>query len=293
LYLLCSSGSEEPNSIFAFSHVYYHRYPLYKLFACPRYTPAMMFFIEGISKLFTLLLVSVVAIEIYGAVEAPREFTGSSMEYGLFIMTVTLILFEIGQLATCNWSLNEYFGGVWNILDVFSCSMLLVWCVCLPFPDYFQVGLASLAAASVPLAVLQLQYLSLIKTLGLLVLMIQSMMVDVATFIVVYVVSIYGFTVCFRALFFRTKNYGNTGTTFVTLFQSTLGQFEFGDFEHSEFELFGILVMIVFMTLTNVLLINLLIAQMASTYNRISLKSREEWTFVKVRKYSFIGKNYF
>lgn len=283
-FFYCSCGDEDPRTSFEFSNVEFHSLTIYKLFACPRYTPAVMFFIEGIAKLYTLTLVSLVCTYTYGALDNDR-YSNSTEENGLLVMLLAHICYEGGQLACCGWSLKDYFNGVWNMLDVASCFLLFVWAALLPFPQYFMYGKSAVALSAIPLAVLQLQYLSLIKTLGLLVLMIQSMMVDVSTFIVVYLVSIYGFTVCFRALFYTVNDYSSTGITFVTLFQSTLGNFNFDNFDGA-FKMLGIVVMVLFLTLTNVLLINLLIAQMSSTYNRIIFKSREEWTFIKVRYFS-------
>ena len=170
---------------------------------------------------------------------------------------------------------------MWNILDVTCCVLLLFWALLLPFPESFYFGKAAVAMSAVPLALVQLQYLSLIKTLGLLVLMIQAMITDVYTFIVVYLVCIYGFTVCFRAMFYTINDYSSTGITFVTLFQSTLGGFDFDAFGGT-FKVVGVLVMVLFLTLTQVLLVNMLIAQMSNTYSRIMCKSREGWTFIKV-----------
>lgn len=280
LACFCSGGAEEPKTPWEFSNTEFHSLAAYKIFACPRYTPAVMFFIEGMSKLLTLLIVSFVCFETYG-VHNHGEYAGSLAENALVVMMLGQIFYELGQLASCNWSLREYFSGVWNILDVTCCVLLLVWALLLPFPHLFAIGKVAIALAAIPLAFLQLQYLSLIKTLGLLVLMIQSMITDVYTFIVVYLVCIYGFTVCFRAMFYTLNDYSSTGITFVTLFQSTLGNFRFDEFDGT-FKLVGVLVMVLFLTLTNVLLVNLLIAQMSSTFNRIIFKSREEWTFIKV-----------
>jgi hypothetical protein len=278
---LCSGGAEEPRTFFEFSNTEFHSLTAYKVFSCPRYTPAVMFFIEGLSKLYTLIAVSFVCFTTYG-MDAHDRYTGSVAENLLLMMLFAQISYELGQLASCDWSLEEYFGGVWNILDVSSCVLLVVWALLLPFPAYFMYAKCAVALSAIPLAVVQLQYLSLIKTLGLLVLMIQSMIVDVYVFVVVYMVSIYGFTVCFRALFYTVNDYSSTGITFVTLFMSTLGGFNMDAFEGA-YKMLGVVVMVVFLTLTNVLLVNLLIAQMSNTYNRIIFKSREEWTFIKVR----------
>jgi hypothetical protein len=275
-----SGGEEEPRTIFEFSNTEFHTLTTYKLFACPRYTPAIMFFIEGLSKLYTLALVSLVCFTTYGS-QSADSYSNSAEENLLLMMLVAQTLYELGQLASCGWSLKDYFGGIWNILDVACCALLMIWAFLLPNRELFYLGKVAIAMSAIPLALVQLQYLSLIKTLGLLVLMIQSMMVDVSVFIVVYLVSIYGFTVCFRALFYTVNGFSSTGIAFVTLFQSTLGQFFFDDFDGT-YKMVGIVVMVIFLTLTNVLLVNLLIAQMSSTYNRIIFKSREEWTFIKV-----------
>jgi hypothetical protein len=287
LLLLRSGGEDEPQTVLEFSNTEFHSLTAYKLFACPRYTPAIMFFIEGLSKLYTLGLVSFVCFTTYGSL-GKDAYSNSVEENLLLMMLVAQVLYELGQLASCDWSLKEYFGGVWNILDVTCCTLLAAWAFLLPNPRLFYLGKVAIAVSAIPLALVQLQYLSLIKTLGLLVLMIQSMMVDVYVFFVVYLICIYGFTVCFRALFFTVNDFSSTGIAFVTLFQSTLGQFFFDDFDGA-YKMVGIVVMVSFLTLTNVLLVNLLIAQMSSTYNRIIFKSREEWTFIKVTYKPHLG----
>ena len=279
-YFNHSNGKAEPCTPYEFSNTEFHSLTTYKVFACPRYTPAVMFFIEGLSKLYTLVLVSFVCTFTYGQ-QGHDMYVGSLEENLLVVMLLAQVSYELGQLASCGWSLSDYFGGLWNILDVMSCFLLLFWLVLIPFPEHFYIAKCSVALSAIPLALLQLQYMSLVKTLGLLVLMIQSMMVDVVTFIVVYLVSIYGFTVSFRALFYTVNDYSSTGTTFVTLFESTLGNFQFDNFDNT-YKTVGVILLVLFLILTNVLLVNLLIAQMSSTYNRIIFKSREEWTFIKV-----------
>ena len=70
-----------------------------------------MFFIEGLSKLYTLILVSFVCNFTYGQ-ESQKEYSGSLAENLLVVILVAQVLYELGQLASCGWSLGDYFGGL-------------------------------------------------------------------------------------------------------------------------------------------------------------------------------------
>ena len=277
-----SAGRENPKTVFEFSSIDYHSSAFYKMFACPRYTPAVMFYLEGISKFYTLLIVSFVCSETYG-LKGLDVFTGQKEEIALLIMVITQVCYEVGQLASSGWSLKEYFGAVWNMLDFASCALLVVWAVLSPVRAQFPIAKIAVGLSAIPLALLQLQYLSLIKQLGLLVIMIQSMIFDVQTFFVVYLVFIWGFVVFFRMLFSDVyPDYSSSAAAFTTLFSATVGQFTYQDFYQSYYQTIATIMLILYIVMTNILLINLLIAQMSSTYDRIFTKSREEWAFIKV-----------
>jgi hypothetical protein len=253
----------------------------YKALMCPRYTPATFFLLEGLSKAATLLLVATVSIDVYGKL-GHTLFANSAAEGLLLLMLVTQIIYEIGQLGAVKWSLERHFADVWNSLDCAALALIGMWALLSPHRAAFDVGRALLSLSAIPLSLQMLQYISILETIGLLVLMIKSMVLDVAVFVLVYVVSIFGFGVCFYGLFYGQAPFDSSGETMLYLFQSTLGNFDFGALSGSPFNGVGTAVLVAFLVLTSVLLVNLLIAQMSSTYSRIKEKSREEWSFIMV-----------
>jgi hypothetical protein len=244
-----------------------------------------LFFLEGLSKAATLLLVALTTIIVYGK-QGHRRYANSIAEGFLLLMLTTQICYEVGQLSTANWNLKKYFSDIWNVLDTLAVVLIGLWAVLSPSHSAFDVGRALLSLSAIPLSLQLLQYISMFRTIGLLVLMIKSMVLDVMVFVLVYVVSIFGFGVCFYGLFYGQASFESSGDTLLYLFQSTLGSFDFGALSGPPFNGVGTAVLVAFLVLTSVLLVNLLIAQMSSTYSRIKDKSREEWAYVMVRSFA-------
>lgn len=248
---------------------------------CPRYTPVVMFLLEGASKSFLLLLVSWVVLGVYGR-DGHSIYAHTKAEGFLVLMLTTYLIYELGLLSERNWSLRKHFGNVWNALDAVSLSLILMWALLSPSARSFDVSRGALCLSAIPLSLQILQYISLVKSFGLLVLMIRSMFVDVLMFVVVYVVCIFGFGVCFHGLFYGHAPFNSKGGTLLFLINATLGEFDFDELADIVYIGLGTTVLVLFLVLTTVLLLNLLIAQMSSTYNRIMDRSREEWSFVLV-----------
>jgi hypothetical protein len=253
----------------------------YRMLARPRYTPMVMFLVEGLGKAVMLVLVSYVGIVVYGK-EGHGAFANTTAEGVLLLFLFTQLAYELGQLGTADWSVERYLNDAWNGLDVLSLGLVAGWALACCFPHHFHVARSLLSLSAIPLSLQMLQYISLIKSIGLLVLMIKAMIVDVMTFVLVYVVSIFGFGVCFYGLFFDEASFDSSGATLLYLFQSTLGNFDFGALNGS-YGGVGTVVLVLFLVLTTILLINLLIAQMSSTYSRISERSRDEYAYLMVR----------
>jgi hypothetical protein len=241
-----------------------------------------MFLLGGLSKLAALMLVCTVSIQVYGK-EGHTSYANTASEGFLVLMLCTHACYELGQLSAKNWNVVRHFSDPWNTLDVSALLLIFLWAVLCASGHNFSAARTVLSLSSIPLSLQLLQYISVVETIGLLVLMIQSMMVDVAIFIVVYFASIFGFGVCFYGLFYGSPSFDSSGATLLYLFQSTLGNFDFGALDGSTYYGIGTAVLVLFLVLTTVLLLNLLIAQMSSTYSRIKDKSKEEWSFIMVR----------
>jgi hypothetical protein len=244
-----------------------------------------MFFWEGIMKALLLCLVAWVAIKVYSdrdSGEIPIEERVGS-EYMLLLWVFCGIMYEIGQLEDTSYDLGGYLGETWNKLDVMYYSLLVIWAYNFIEQSSYALCRTALAFSAVPLCLGLLQYLSVNKGLGQLVRMIIGMTADLVTFIFVYVISILGFGIAFLAIFRDATEYSSVGDSLQTLFSSTMGNFDFSIYHGQPlYNAVGVVVLVLYVTMTGIVLVNLLIARMSSTYSKIEEKSLQEWSFVKV-----------
>lgn len=141
-----------------------------------RSRPIFMFFIEGLSKFFLLLLCAFVTIRIYSLDEYPSIYVA---EYLLVIMMSTNIIYEIGQLQDMDWKLTEYISSAWNQLDWISIILVFLWTISrFIFPKSYYFGKAALSLASIPSSLNLLRYLSIHQSSGVLVIMIMRVLFD-------------------------------------------------------------------------------------------------------------------
>jgi hypothetical protein len=256
----------------------------------PRSCPAIMFFNEGLSKAVTLALVGYISIGEYGR-HGKQPFTSTQSESGLLLMLATTICYEIGQIQDVEEEtfLKRVVGHMrdcWNILDLTAILLLLLWAVLLPIESQAMQCQIVISLSAIPLSFCMLEYLSVVKPLGRLVIMIIAMLADVINFVWVYLVGILGFGITLWGLFKNTgyNGYGNAGFSFVSLFSAMIGNIDFSVFESSPEGIMntGIVVYVAFVTLVGVVLINLLIARMAGTHDRIDNTSKAEWGYFMV-----------
>ncbi|KAK3748466.1 hypothetical protein QZH41_011163, partial [Actinostola sp. cb2023] len=73
------------------------------------------------------------------------------------------------------------------------------------------------------------------------------------------------------------KNYEHEVDTFIALLQMTFGEFAYSDLEKSPYPALAKLIFFYFNLFVTVLLLNMLIAMMASTYQNIADRSEKEW----------------
>ncbi|GAB6026275.1 hypothetical protein CHUAL_012484 [Chamberlinius hualienensis] len=131
-----------------------------------------------------------------------------------------------------------------------------------------------------------------VRLTGAFVTMIYSMIAgDMVRFGFIYVIALIGFS---QAFFFLFKSchvdledasetnidmYETYYGTWMALFQMTLGSYTFGDFSKPKYSGLSMGIFVVFMVLVPILLLNVLIAMMSSTYSNVISKSEKE--FVK------------
>ena len=108
------------------------------------------------------------------------------------------------------------------------------------------------------------------------------MSLDVFPFLIIYLVSTVGLAITFNGLYSgNDSSYSSIGNAFLSLYSATLGGFNF-DVEGSEYSSInslGVAFLTVYVLGSSVLLLNLLVACMSATYQRIADKSMQEWSF--------------
>lgn len=274
---------------------------IFELFWNPRSNPALMFFLEGVAKLATLVLVADVAILQF--IPGPQyQWQLQSGEIGLYVMISSGVLYEAGQLQdviTRNSTLSprrvilKYFKNIWNQLDIAAYILILYWAFgqLANEPARANSGRIALALSAIPLSFTMFQYLSVSKPLGRLVIMIVAMLCDLLTFIWVFLVAILGFGITLNSLFHLdpTNEFRTAGYTFMYMFSALLGNTDYSPFPppsqtnapnyNADVEHVGVVVYISFIVIVGIVLVNLLVARMASTHNRIESTSKAEWGY--------------
>lgn len=183
--------------------------------------------------------------------------------------------------------IRGYLSDDWNYLDVVSSLLSVLWLGLRFSTDYGQFATARvvLSLLAIPSTIGLLRFLSINRTLGELVIIIKAMFADLFVFLSVYVVMISGFGIAFQGIFADVDTFRNPSNTFLSLFSGTLSNFDFSIFDTGGDTrvtgTIGILLTIVFVVMTSILLVNLLIARMSNTFQRISDKSRVEWSYDK------------
>ena len=109
--------------------------------------------------------------------------------------------------------------------------------------------------------------LRLTKFLGPLLKMIYNMLWDISIFMVLFAIILVIYSSIGNLLFYTESGYGNFQDTMVTLFGSALGNFDLNALDSSnKGEVVGKIFIISFVILWNILILNLLIAILSSTY---------------------------
>jgi hypothetical protein len=154
-----------------------------------------------------------------------------------------------------------------------------------------------LGLAAIPQSLGLLRYLSSIKELGELVIMLRVMTVDFFLFVVIYIFCVIGFGIYFHGIFYGLKGFETVGETILSLLQHTLTGVDFSiiEFDNEIITVMAKVLVILFLVITAVLLLNLLIARMTSSYQRVNERAFEEWSFLKaktVEQYLLVAEPY-
>lgn len=272
----------------------------------PRSCPAVLFFLEGLSKAAALLLIFYVCVREYGH-NGSLGYTGSVAQVWLLIYLCTSILYELGQLRDKNKNsilgkMRMYAFNPWNALDILTLTLLLLWAFLLRYPSQYVVGQILLSVSAIPQSVCLLEYLSVIPSVGRLVIMLVAMLEEhLVSFTLLFCFTSFGFAIALWGLFNHSGEaaFGTAGYTSTQLFAAALGGQNYLIFDHYpvvngtgwyalEYKnhyltYTGIVVYMAFSVIIGVLMINLLIARMTGTHDKIESESQRQWGFLMVR----------
>lgn len=262
--------------------------PLVRISYGMRSCPVVCCLSEALVRTILIVLVAEVSVKEYGNA-CGTDYTGhcnvtfSGRELILVVLYLSLLLYAAGEMAERKWDLWEYFRDEWNIMDFIGYFLVSFWA-------YNRASNVSesrvfLAMAAIPLSLGMLRYLTISRTLGVIVSIARSMMFDMLGFIAVYLVCIFGFGIFFQGTFHDSDDFSDSHQTFLTLFQFTIGDFNYGVFDSSSYKMnvIGETVLVFFLILIAVLLLNLLISRMTNAYQRVDDRAMEEWSYNKTR----------
>jgi hypothetical protein len=232
--------------------------------------------------------------------------TFTSAEVAHFLISIGFFLYEIQEVKTAyvvgGISKVSYWGSFWNQLDwlitavFFSHIALKITSVNLANegrPDdsefYFDASHFVLAFNSIILWVRMLDYLSFSATLGPAVRVLGLMVRDLVTFSILFSFILFGFGSAFHEWFGDQAAFATLEESILTLFEFSLGEFRYQEMRDSDYPFFGPLILTVFLFTGTIMLLNLLIAILSSTYERIQTQSLSEFRHGKTRMYSALA----
>jgi len=261
-----------------------------------RYNPSAVFMLEAVSRITVLCLITKILILSKGSGILMGGDSVSIARGYVIAFVFSHFLHECGELISCNWNLYEYFDD-WNKLDTVSSILLIMWLsldrnyVSSPGPG---VGAHTvLCLAAIPIALGLLRFISINKSVGQLLIMIREMSSDVLSFFVLYVVCTVGFAITLAGLYnsnfdqsdddIVANSFNFLPYSFLSLYSATLGNFQF-PFEvggvNSSNNLIETILLIIYLLGSTVMLLNLLIARMSNTHQKINDNSMREWTYL-------------
>ena len=249
-----------------------------------RYCPVVMFFLEGLSKVTTVALVTYVCLNHYDTSSSNNDV--KKTEVALIVLAILHVLYEIGELLGQSGFLTpkgcaEYFGDTWNWFDLIGLLSILGWAAFRTLGnDYFHMYKALLATSPIFYSFGVLRYFSIWEPLGKLVLIVVRMTTDLLSYFILFLIAGYGFWVAEYSLLKynrdseNTEEFGSEVLAFTTLFSSSFANYPESIFYvDSTYHVLGALIMILYIILAAIVLMNLIIARMSATFTSVDEKS--------------------
>ena len=138
-----------------------------------------------------------------------------------------------------------------------------------------------LCITSIPMCFKLLLSLSINKKYGVFVLMVFQMVQDILEILVVWMAIMLSFGVCMYHIYKEKHpdSYGDILTTSITLMSAAMGDFDYEPFAEDT-DKTGTFLLTLYLIVVLVLLLNLVIAKLSSTYEKLSEKAVPEWCMV-------------
>jgi ankyrin repeat protein len=285
-----------PDSLLPFTRYFGREFENIRLFKSTfvhyRFSPAAMFFGEGISKIIFLFLVAFVAVQTrwqrveYNHYNHPH-LLGIS-EFAMLIMTVSMLLYEYGQLCGSTVAflpdlkgIGDYLGDIWNCLDMSGLTLVSAYFILRYIYGDLDHSLETLSLSTIFFSVSNMRYLSCVETVGKLIIMVFAMMGELRSFAFIFIIFVFGFCVTLYCLLSDVAAFRTPKDTVVTLFSMSVQNYDssFDLLVDKDFSGLALLVQVVYVLLTSVVLMNLIIARMSAIHGKIDDKSFEEWQY--------------
>lgn len=185
--------------------------------------------------------------------------------------TAAYLLLHMERREFMGAGIREYFQSIWNWIN-FSTYALLMCTIPFEFmKSYDTEHSCLLAIVTILLSLNTLQFLQVSPSTGILVAMMEKMVWDVFRFLILYSAFHFGFAGAFYLLFHGNEGYTSFSDTFVTLYFLLFGEFNYDIFYKATGLKFfvGITTLMFYLLCVSLVLVNILIAMMASTYTEV------------------------
>jgi len=205
-------------------------------------------------------------------------FGGQSAATEIFLLLMVLgyLVQEIHQIRHSDYTQNS-----WNIWDIVILCIFFCWFVLYStkktLPGGLEISNIVLSVNSFFILFRLLNYASVSENSGILVAVLLEMMGVVMRFLALFCVLIWGFSIIFTVTFPDIPTYQTIPDSLLTLFGSSLGDFDLHAFDKSDMYWIGLIVLIIYLVVAMVILMNILIALLSATFNDYQTKQYQNY----------------
>jgi hypothetical protein len=144
-------------------------------------------------------------------------------------------------------------------------------------------GRIALSCAPIFFSVGSLQYFSVSEPIGKLIIMLFAMVNDLTSFAVIFVIAAFGFCIALFSIARNSFFFGDIEKSILTLFSASFNNYEavFDNMADGEYHALLLVIEVAFIILASVVLLNLVVARMTATHQKIDEKSFQEWQLLR------------